>query len=388
MSRYLFVVPPLTGHVNPTVAVGRELAGRGHEVAWAGRAETLRPLLGDDARIFDTTSPELDAALWQSRQRWLGLRGAAALKFLWDEFVLPLARASLPAVTAAVERFAPDVLVVDQQALAGAVAARRAGLPWATSATTSGEFTRPYAAMPKVEAWIRELMAGLQRDAGLPDDADLRFSDHLVLAFTVPELLGDTGPFPGGPVFVGPAVGQRPEPADFPWDALDPVRRRLLVSLGTVNGDAGVRFFDVLRHALEPLADRVQAVVVAPADALPEPPPYLLRRDRVPQLALLPHLDAVVCHAGHNTVCEALLHGLPLVVAPIRDDQPIIAGQVAAAGAGVRVRFARVGPDELRAAVTAVLDSPAHAAAARRVGAALTAAGGAAAAADHLEKLA
>ena len=31
MSRFLFVVPPLTGHVNPTIPVGRELAGRGHD---------------------------------------------------------------------------------------------------------------------------------------------------------------------------------------------------------------------------------------------------------------------------------------------------------------------------------------------------------------------
>ena len=37
MSRILFVVPPLTGHINPTVAVGAELAARGHDVAWACR---------------------------------------------------------------------------------------------------------------------------------------------------------------------------------------------------------------------------------------------------------------------------------------------------------------------------------------------------------------
>ena len=36
MSRYLFVVPPLVGHINPTLAVAEQLAGRGHEVAWTG----------------------------------------------------------------------------------------------------------------------------------------------------------------------------------------------------------------------------------------------------------------------------------------------------------------------------------------------------------------
>lgn len=43
-------------------------------------------------------------------------------------------------------------------------------------------------------------------------------------------------------------------------------------------------------------------------------------------------------------MCEALWHAVPLVVAPIRDDQPVVAGQVTDAGAGVRVRFGRGGP--------------------------------------------
>jgi MGT family glycosyltransferase len=107
----------------------------------------------------------------------------------------------------------------------------------------------------------------------------------------------------------------------------------------------------------------------------------------VPQLDLLTHLDAVVSHAGHNTVCEALAHGVPLVVAPIRDDQPAIARQVTDAGAGVRVRFGRVSAAELRDAITTVLDDPSYRAAARRIQTSFTTAGGAPAAADYLEKL-
>jgi UDP:flavonoid glycosyltransferase YjiC (YdhE family) len=78
---------------------------------------------------------------------------------------------------------------------------------------------------------------------------------------------------------------------------------------------------------------------------------------------------------------------VPLVVAPIRDDQPVIARQVVNARAGVRVHFSRVGATELRNAITTVLDDPSYRAAARRVQTSFTTAGGAAAAADHLEKL-
>jgi len=98
-------------------------------------------------------------------------------------------------------------------------------------------------------------------------------------------------------------------------------------------------------------------------------------------------MAAVVSHGGHNTVCESLAHGLPLVVTPIRDDQSIIAQQVANAGAGIRLRFARLTAGQLRTAIRAVLDDPAYRRGARRVQDSFTAAGGARAAADHLEKL-
>ena len=41
--------------------------------------------------------------------------------------------------------------------------------------------------------------------------------------------------------------------------------------------------------------------------------PNILFAGQVPQLALLPHMSAVVTHGGHNTVCEALACGLPVV---------------------------------------------------------------------------
>ena len=113
----------------------------------------------------------------------------------------------------------------------------------------------------------------------------------------------------------------------------------------------------------------------------------MLAARRVPQLDLLPHLHAVVFHGGHNTMCEALAHGLPLVVAPIRDDQPAIASQITDAHAGVRIKFGRVSVEELREAITAVLDDPSYAAGAARIRASFETAGGAAAAATRLEKL-
>ncbi|MCX5193058.1 glycosyltransferase [Streptomyces sp. NBC_00249] len=395
----LFVVPPLAGHVNPTVAVGAELAARGHEVAWTGPPSALARLLPAHSRILPAGEEGGPGGGYTAlHDRWRDLRGVAALRFLWEEALVPLARAMVPGVTRAVRDFGPDVLVADQQALAGPLAARRLGIPWATSASTSAELTRPFGDFPKVGAWVAQQIGGLLAEFGETGAGetgagaegtgwDPRFSERLVLVFSTPELVGGEGAFPPHHAFVGPAFGARPATPGFPWQRLDPDRRRVLVSLGTLNQEAGGRFYAAVLGAAERLAGQVQLVLAAPAALVGTVPGHVLLQERVPQLELLPHLDAVVCHAGHNTVCEALAYGLPLVLAPIRDDQPIVARQVVEAGAGVRVRFGRTRAEELRDALTAVLDEPGPRRAARRIQASFAAAGGAAAAADRLEKL-
>ncbi|MEU6749071.1 glycosyltransferase [Spirillospora sp. NPDC046719] len=382
--RFLFAVPPLAGHVNPTVAVGAELARRGHTVAWTGHRATLEPLLRAGARIFSAEDDAFAARLAAAREEWLRLRGPAALRFLWEEFIVPLGHAMMPGVETALDRFRPDVVISDQIVLAAPVAARHREIPWATSATTSAEFTRPLAGMPLVEGWVRDQIGDFQLDHGIEDLLDLRFSDHLVLIFSTGALVGDTSVFPDHFAFVGPAL-DRPAGAAFPWEWLDG-RPAVLLTLGTLNGPAGERFYRVAADAVRDLD--VQAVFVAPPRTVGDPPPNVLVRPHVPQLRLLQRMSAVVCHGGHNTVCESLAQGLPLVVAPIRDDQPVIARQVEAAGAGVQVRFGRVRAEELRDALTTVLTGDAHRAAAEAVRDSFAAAGGAAEAADRLEKLA
>lgn len=394
MSRVLIVVPPLTGHTNPTVAVGQELLARGHEVAWCGYPGFLRPLLPDGATIVaagDDLPGDLVSAI---EARAKGLRGAAALKFLWEDFLHPLADAMVSGVDAAVRLYRPDVMMVDQQAIAGALVARRNGIPWATSATTSADLVDPFENLPKLRSWVDQRLVEFQIEHGVPEgDARpeaVRFSDDLVLAFTTTALVGEHHELPPHFRFIGPASAGRPTRDDFPWEWLDPRddpgrRPAVLVSLGTVNADAGTRFFEMAVEALG--SAPFQVVVVAPPDAIPDPPDNVLVRARVPQVALLEQIDVVVSHGGHNTVCETLSHGIPLVVAPIRDDQPVIADQVASAGAGIRVKFARVRPTDLRVAVTTLLDDPSYRAAAAAIAASFAAAGGAVAAADHLEAL-
>ena len=369
-------MPPLVGHVNPLVGVAAELRARGHDVAWAGHSELVHRLAGAGQRVFDCAIPATGLA------RPPGLTGPAAFRFLWEEFFLPLATAMAPGITRALATFRPDVVLVDQHAVAGAFLAERHGVPHVTSASTSAELVDPLASMPKVARWLDDRLATVRAELG--GSGDPRFSPHGVLAFTARALVGATGP---GVHVLGPAIAPRRTEPDFPWADLDQRRPVVLVTLGTANTDAGTRFLTETAAALWLLADRVQGVVADPGDVLADVPlpAGTIVREYVPQLTLLSEVDAVVSHGGHNTVCESLWHGVPLVLAPIRDDQPIVAGQVVEAGAGVRVRFGRVDAPRLAAAIETVLDpATGHHAAAAAIGRDLRAGDAVRAAADFL----
>ena len=376
MSRYLFVVPPLLGHVRPAGAIADELTARGHEVAWVGSKMALVPVLGDQAHIYKTGTrihrPQAD-------------RGLASIRSLWQEFLVSYTKFIRPSVAKAVADFEPDVIVTDQHAPAGAIVGERTGTPWAVLACSTIELNRPFRQLPGVEAWLAEQRRRIVTDAGLAPDFDFRFSAHLTVSPTTPGLTGPlelTGPL----AQVGACLGARPDEPDFDWSWLDG-RRLVLISAGTLADDLSVDFYRRAIEAVAGMADEVQAIVIADPAALPKPPEHVRIATRVPMLALLPRLSAVISHGGWNTVSESLLHGVPLVLAPIRHDQPLNASLVGAAGAGVRVNFVRSSAAELRAALTEVLSESAYRDAASAIAAECRSAGGAPAAAALLEGL-
>ena len=379
VARFLFVVVPVVSHLWPAAAIGDALAAAGHDVAWCGPESDLRSLVGPGMTIYPTG---------KRSYREFHEVGMAAVRELWDEYVIPLNRFIRGPVDRAVADYRPDVVLADQYALAGAMAADARGVRWATLAAGVLELTPPVED-PGLQDWVRSKVARVREAAGLPADdrIDLLFSPYLVLATTVRALTG-TAPLPEHCVLIGAALGSRRTDPGFDWDWWDPGRRHVLVTAGTLSAHLVHDFVARMMAALEPMAGGVQAVLNTAADAIPEPPPHIVVAPRVPMLDLMPRLDAVICQAGQSTVNEALAHGVPLVVAPIRLGELAVARQVTQAGAGIAVSFAEASPAQLAAAVTAVLGEPGYSARARQIAGEFSAAGGAGAAAAHLAALA
>ncbi|MBB4944658.1 hypothetical protein F4556_000193 [Kitasatospora gansuensis] len=347
-------------------------------MVWTGSEPVLRQLLDPGSEIIGTGS-----RLFRPQ----GGSGPAAVHSLWDGFVVPYARFTAKALDAAVRSRRPDVLLVDQHTPAGALTAHRHGLPWASLAPGLMELGRPF---PELEPWIEERLRGLWQRAGLPagEYLDPRISPDLVLALTGSTLAG--GPLPAEYALVGPVLTDRPAQPDFPWERLDPTRRQVLVSMGTLAEELTADFLRRTAAALRLLGPGVQAVVVAPRELWPEFPDGTVTVERAPVLELLAGgtVAALLGHGGLNTTGEALVHGVPPVLAPIRHDQPLVAERVAAAGAGLRISFEQAGPGEIAGALRRALDEPALRAGAERLGAELRAKGGARTAVDRLELLA
>lgn len=380
MARFLVVVYPLPSHLFAPVAIGQALAEAGHEVAWCGPETDLRPLVGEQATIYPTG---------KRYYRDYDDIGVVAARKLWTNALVPANRFSMRPTDEAVAAYRPDVVVADQYALAGAAAALRHGTRWATLATGAMELTPPSWELPGHAEFVAGELARVWQLAGLPGepDVDLRFSPDLVLALTSTALTG-SAPLPPQCVCIGPVLGRRPPMPEVAWPPRRPGLDQVLVTVGTLASLHAEDFFARMLPALGLLAEQVQAVVLGPPEAMPEPPPNVTVLSRAPVLDVLSRLDAVVCHGGMGTVTESLAHGVPLVVAPIRADQPAVARQVVEAGAGVEVSYFQTSPDELAAALRTVLTEPGYRAAAHRVAGSFAAAGGAATAVRRLAELA
>lgn len=383
MARILFSVPPLTGHLNPALAVAECLVEQGHQVAWAVHAKQIRDKLPPRAWVYPLDAEDVDGPGIADPK----VRGLESVRLFFEDYTLPIAERMLQPLEASARSFQPDVMVVDHQLPGGALVARKLGLPWASFVTTTASILKM---SPMVDAWVANQYRALQ-SRYLPAELIVErpdFSPHRVVVFSTETLMGDAHARVEAPYrFVGPAKGDGRRKVDFPWDWFKADSKKLLISLGTVSRDRDTRFFEVMMAALAELPE-VQAVLVAPESLAALAPANVLVRDYVPQLELLDRVDAVICHAGHNTVCEALSRDLPLAVAPIRDDQPVIARQVIDAGAGLFIRHGKVSPAVAKATIEKLLSTPELVENARRLGADLRAAPGAAGAAEAVLELA
>ena len=149
---------------------------------------------------------------------------------------------------------------------------------------------------------------------------------------------------------IGPSVYDRKE-EDFP--ALEkPV---IYISIGTIL-KGGANFFRACLEAFE--KENVTVVLSVGSfdiSRLKHFPENFVIKNRVPQIAVLEQASLFITHGGMNSVSEAMVHGVPMVVIPFVSDQPVNARQVEKLGLGKVLSYHTVTANLLRDTAFAVM---------------------------------
>lgn len=406
------VSPPVSGHINPFGALGRELIRRGHRVSLIHMPDLAERARAEGLGFIGIGySDHPPGSLSESLAQLARLQGWAALRF------------TIRAVSRTTEmicRDAPgcirstgiDALLVDQTEPAGGAVAEHLGLPFVTVSNalilnreprvpppftgwnySDNPFARlrnriGYYASDRVMAPVRAVLRSYREKWGLtphakPDDS---FSPLAQISQLAPAFDFPRRELPPSFEYVGPLRDAIPRGGGFPWHRLDG-RPLVYASLGTLQN----RKHWVFRCFAEACAGLPVQLVIAHGGGLDEAAAAALPGNPVavayaPQREVLARARLTLTHAGLNTVLDSLTYGVPLIAVPITYEQPAIASRVRWCGAGRVLSLSSLTMERLRSTIRAVLDDPSYTANAQVVRRSIESLGGVARAAEVIEK--
>jgi glycosyltransferase (activator-dependent family) len=269
----------------------------------------------------------------------------------------------------------PDLVVWDPLTFAGAVAARACGAADARLLMGLDVWTPMRQRYLKL---LQEKPAGERVDpvgdwlAETLDRFGLAFDEEAVTGrWTIDQLPADlrSSATPGlVPMRYVPINGNTVVPA---WLSEPPTAPRICLSLGISRDE----FRDLRKITEKQAADIVAAladldvevVATLPPEVIDPVPPNTRVVPYVPLHALLPTCAVMISHAGTGTSSNALLSGVPQVLAPSDFDTPLRAARLVELGAALTVGFDDITGAEVRDAVRRILDDESFQDSARRL---------------------
>jgi MGT family glycosyltransferase len=394
MANIIFTGTPAHGHVNPTLAVVKELIARGHHVVYYN-AEEFRSKIESTGAEF-RAYPPFGVTAAELAQRASNLPNVTVL-LLEKSYTLT------DWMLTEIEREQPDLLIHDSIALWGMTSAKLAHIPAVSSITTfvaegiKIKFTPQLIwhmakgavpLLPKIISARKRLTEKYGKDI-LPKNI-FPTVGALNIVFTSREFQPETSFIDETFRFVGPSISAATRGGDFPFDQL--TRKPVIyISLGTINN----REINFYRQCFEAFGEYAAQFILSAGQqtdiaALGDIPANFIVRQSVPQLEVLQHADLFITHGGMNSINESLYYGVPMVVIPQHMEQYLNALQVVDHKAGVMLgspsAFGRVTVNELRTSVETLLNkSNRYHAAAQNIGATFKQAGGYLRAVEEIE---
>jgi len=416
MAHFGVVAPAFYSHFNALEALGGELVARGHRVTFIHRPDAAQyvrdPRIGFHA-VGALTHPP--GSLAESLRRAANPGGPLGLR----RVILDMAASTdmlCRELPRAIEQLGIDALVADQMEAAGGLVAEGLGLPFVSVACALPVNREPNVPLPVMPFGFEDSERARKIVEGSTRVYDWMMGPH---GRSIAANAARFGLAPRGALHecLSPLaqLSQTVDGFDFPCRALPPHfhhvgplrppgvqhvagqsrmpaiaagRPFVFASLGTLQGQ---RFglFRRIAHACRELDVQLLIAHCGGLDAAQE---RALERAGAtwvcgfaPQQAVLARADAVVSHAGSNTVMDAIAARTPILALPIAFDQPGTASRIVHAGIGLKASPHFASSGHMAQLLTRLLDDASFAARLESLSANVAASGGAPRAADIIE---
>ena len=339
--KILFINLPYHGHVIPTIGLVQELVKAGHQVTYLMPYDWEERIAGSGADFLGYENhPQLDKQI----------RNA----FFKGEEVIAC----------------HDLVLYEQFFFVGRHLAEKYGKPCvriftapATNKQLMGQFLSSGGPMgifcfPLIGTlWTMDAVKGLGIKLQCRNwlDEIVENPPDCNLVYTLRSFQPCADDFPEGRFhFIGPSVYDRKE-ADFP-NLPKPV---ICVSLGTILKGAE-KFF---RNCIEAFREEAVTLVLSvgrefDGSRLGKLPENVIVKNHIPQITVLQQANLFITHGGLNSVSEAMVCGVPMVVIPFVSDQPVNARQVEKLRLGKVLDYKAVTANNLRETALAVMEDP------------------------------
>lgn len=336
--KILFINLPYYGHVVPTIGLVQELIKRGCEVTY------LMP--------FD----------WEEKVKESGAEfyGYENHRQLSEQIKNAYATAE-----SIVEKF--DFIIYEQFFFLGKHLAEKYNKPVArifTAPVTNKELMEEYISSKGplsifkhkwiTRAFTKDIAKGISLKTDNWLDEIIYNPPKLNLVYTLREYQPYEEEFPEEQYkFLGASIYER---RTEKFDIEKGKKPIIYISLGTVIKGA-VSFF---QNCIEAFREEDVEVIISVGkkfniEKLKDVPLNIHIYKSVPQLEVLNISDVFITHGGMNSISEALVYGVPMVVIPFVSDQPVNARCIEKLGAGKKLDYSSIDSSLLRNTVFSIL---------------------------------
>jgi zeaxanthin glucosyltransferase len=376
---------PLAGHLNPMLALARELKSRGHQIIFFGLLDVERAVRAAGMEFVSFAEQDYPLGATPADYAHLAtLRGEDVVRYSFQQMHPRRCAAMLRYLPERLSTVKVDALVIDTIHFYGELVAMSMGLPYvhiwnvlhidlsgitppclfpgkyettqaaiARNTEAAARITTVFAPVQQVaQSWAEEHAISIDWNTPHSTLSPLATITQTPRAFDFPGT-----PMPASFRHAGPlhaAAGRREIP--FPWENLSD-KPLIYASMGTLLNGLDHVFRAILNAASQ--LPGVQLVLSIGSNlsisSLGPIPSNTIVAPEAPQLELLARASLCLTHAGLNTVLESLSQGVPLVAIPVGFDQPGVASRIAYHRVGEVQSLASLSSETLLQAIRNVL---------------------------------